>query len=46
MKVLAWNCLGLGKKSAQAYCRKMMVNHNPSVVFLLETQFSGEGLIG
>ena len=44
MKVLTWNCMGQGKSAAQAYCRKLMVTHNPAVVILLETQLSEKSL--
>ena len=44
MKFLIWNCCGLGKKTAQAYCRKLIATHHPSMNFLLETQLTEAGL--
>lgn len=44
MNCLIWNCRGAGKPSAHAYCQRLMVKHHVSLVVLLETQLSGQGI--
>jgi exonuclease III len=39
MKLLSWNCRGLGKASAVRALRQLILNHHPDIVFLTETKF-------
>jgi exonuclease III len=39
MKILSWNCRGLGKISAVRALRKLIHTHQPDIVFLTETKF-------
>jgi exonuclease III len=39
MKILSWNCRGLGKISAVRALRKLIISHHPDMVFLTETKF-------
>jgi exonuclease III len=37
MKLLSWNCRGLGKPAAVRALRKLTKAHHPDIVFLIET---------
>jgi exonuclease III len=39
MKILSWNCRGLGKPSAIRALKKLIQSHHPDIVFLMETKF-------
>jgi exonuclease III len=39
MKLLSWNCRGLGKPSAIRALKKLLQSHQPSIVYLMETKF-------
>jgi exonuclease III len=39
MKLLSWNCRGLGKPSAIRALKKLLQCHQPSIVYLMETKF-------
>jgi exonuclease III len=41
MKLLSWNCRGLGKVSAGRALRKLILTHQPDMVFLTETKLQG-----
>jgi exonuclease III len=38
MKILSWNCQGLGNPKAVRALRKLFSNHSPDLVFLMETK--------
>jgi exonuclease III len=38
MKILSWNCRGLGQPSATRALKKLLQSHHPDVVFLMETK--------
>jgi exonuclease III len=38
MKLLSWNCRGLGKSSAVRALRQLILTHHPDIVFLTETK--------
>jgi predicted AAA+ superfamily ATPase len=38
MKLLSWNCRGLGKPSAVRALKKLLQSHKPDIVFLTETK--------
>jgi exonuclease III len=40
MKVLSWNCRGLGKATAIRALKKLLQTHKPDVIFLMETKFT------
>lgn len=37
MKILSWNCRGLGSPEAVPVLRNLLRFHNPDLVFLIET---------
>jgi exonuclease III len=39
MKLLSWNCRGLGKASAVRAIRQLILTHQPDMIFLTETKF-------
>jgi exonuclease III len=39
MKLLSWNCSGLGKASAVRAIRQLILTHHPDMIFLTETKF-------
>jgi exonuclease III len=39
MKILSWNCRGLGKPSAVRDLRQIIKAHQPDIIFLTETKF-------
>jgi exonuclease III len=38
MKILSWNCRGLGKPSAVRDLRQLIKTHQPDLIFLSETK--------
>ena len=42
MKILSWNCKGLGKSIAILKCKKKALEHKPNLMFLMETRSSKE----
>ena len=38
MRILSWNCRGLGKPSAVLQCQKKAQDHKPNILFLMETK--------
>jgi exonuclease III len=45
MKILSWNCRGLGKMSAVRALRKLINTHQPDIVFLTETKFQNSDFL-
>jgi exonuclease III len=45
MKLLSWNCRGLGKASAVRALRKLILTHRPDMVFLTETKLQGSDFL-
>jgi exonuclease III len=39
MKLLSWNCRGLGKPTAIRALKNLIQTHKPDVIFLMETKF-------
>jgi exonuclease III len=39
MKILSWNCRGLGHTSAIRALKKLIQTHQPDIIFLIETKF-------
>ena len=40
MRILSWNCRGLGKPSAILQVQKIAHDFNPEVLFLMETRLA------
>ena len=40
MRVLSWNCRGLGKPFAILQCQKFALEYRPDVLFLMETRLA------
>jgi hypothetical protein len=38
MKILSWNCRGLGNPKTVRALKKLLTNHTPDLVFLMETK--------
>ena len=38
MRILSWNCMGLGKPPAVLQCQKKAQVHKPDIIFLMETK--------
>jgi exonuclease III len=45
MKILSWNCRGLGKPSAVRDLRQIIKAHQPNIVFLTETKFQSSDFL-
>ena len=44
MRIMSWNCRGLGKSSAVLQCKKKAQDLKPNILFLMETRLaSGKG---
>ena len=44
MRILSWNCRGLGKSSAVLQCQKKAQEFKPNIIFLMETKLvDGKG---
>ncbi|KAK4605752.1 hypothetical protein RGQ29_000158 [Quercus rubra] len=44
MRIMSWNCRGLGKSSAVLQCKKKALDLKPDILFLMETRLaSGKG---
>jgi exonuclease III len=41
MKLLSWNCRGLGKPAAVRALRQLIHSHQPDIIFLTETKLQG-----
>jgi exonuclease III len=39
MKLLSWNCRGLGQAPAVRELRQLISSHHPDIMFLSETKF-------
>ncbi|XP_030487453.2 uncharacterized protein LOC115704382 [Cannabis sativa] len=46
MKILSWNCRGLGSPSAKKALRALVTREDPDVLFLMETKLSGSRMNG
>ncbi|CAK8570730.1 unnamed protein product [Lathyrus sativus] len=46
MKILSWNCRGLSNPRAILHLRKLAQQHQPDVLFLLETLAKAQKLEG
>jgi exonuclease III len=44
MKLLSWNCRGLGKPDAVRALRQLTKAHHPDIVFLIETKLQSSEL--
>ena len=42
MKILSWNCKGLGKSTAILKCKKKALELKPDLMFLMETRLPKE----
>ena len=46
MRILNWNCRGLGKSFAVQQCKKISLESKPAIIFLIETRLvQGKGSI-
>jgi exonuclease III len=45
MKILSWNCRGLGKPSAVRALRQLILTHHPDIVFLTETKLQKSEIV-
>jgi exonuclease III len=45
MKILSWNCIGLGKSPAVRALRKLILTHQPDIVFLTEKKFQSSNFL-
>ena len=46
MRILNWNCRGLGKSFAVQQCKKIALESKPAIIFLIETRLvQGKGSI-
>jgi exonuclease III len=44
MKLLAWNCRGLGRGTAARALRSLIRTHKPDLLFLCETKLSASSI--
>jgi exonuclease III len=45
MKILSWNCRGLGKPSAVRDLKQIIKAHQPDIIFLSETKFQSSDFL-